>query len=109
MTALREPTYFVLVALLDGPLHGYAILKRVAELSNGRVTLSTGTLYGALDRLSGDGLVVAGPEEVVGGRARRAYTLTKVGRAAVTAEAERLAVAARLVTGPRPKLRTEPA
>lgn len=95
---LREPSYFVLAALMDGPLHGYAILKQVRELSDGRVRLSTGTLYGALERLTADGLLMAGEEEVVEGRARRAYSLTPPGLAAVTAEAERLQAAARVVT-----------
>lgn len=39
---MREPTYFVLAALLAGPLHGYAIIKRAGELSGGRVRLATG-------------------------------------------------------------------
>ena len=95
--SLREPTYFVLASLLDGPLHGYAILRRAEELSQGRVRLSTGTLYGALDRLTGAGLVDPGQEEVVGGRVRRAYTLTQDGRALLAAESARLASAARVV------------
>ena len=45
---LRESTYFILAALLDGPRHGYAIVKEVEQLSGGRVRLSAGTLYGAL-------------------------------------------------------------
>jgi PadR family transcriptional regulator PadR len=43
MSEMREPTYFVLASLLDGPLHGYGIIKRVADLSDGRVRLATGT------------------------------------------------------------------
>jgi DNA-binding PadR family transcriptional regulator len=54
---MREPTYFVLAALLAGPLHGYAIIKRAGELSGGRVRLATGTLYTALDRLTAEGHV----------------------------------------------------
>jgi DNA-binding PadR family transcriptional regulator len=94
---IRRPTYFVLAALLDGPLHGYGIMKRVAELSEGEVRLSTGTLFGALDRLVESGLVEAGEEERVGGRVRRAYTLTQDGHAALAAEAGRLRRAARVV------------
>jgi DNA-binding PadR family transcriptional regulator len=48
-------TYFVLAALLEGPLHGYAIMKRAEEMSGGRVRLATGTLYAALDRLTEQG------------------------------------------------------
>ena len=55
--AMREPTYFVLASLLDGPLHGYAIIQRTGELSGGRVRLATGTLYAALDRLAAEGQV----------------------------------------------------
>jgi PadR family transcriptional regulator PadR len=94
---IRRSTYFVLAALLDGPLHGYAILKRVPELSDGETRLSTGTLFGALDRLVESGLVEAGEEEKVDGRVRRAYTLTHDGHAALTAEAGRMRRAARVV------------
>jgi len=95
---MREPTYFVLASLLDGPLHGYAIIKRAAELSGGRVTMATGTLYTALDRLAGEGYVEVVREEIVNGRARRSYGLTGAGAAALRAEAARMAAAARLVT-----------
>jgi PadR family transcriptional regulator, regulatory protein PadR len=94
---IRRSTYFVLAALLDGPLHGYGILKRVAELTDGEVRLSTGTLFGALDRLVESGFVEAGEEEKFEGRVRRAYTLTQDGHAALAAEAGRLRRAARVV------------
>ena len=48
---LREPTFLILLSLAPGPRHGYAILKEVESLSEGRVKLSTGTLYGAIERL----------------------------------------------------------
>jgi PadR family transcriptional regulator len=94
---MREPTYFVLAALLRGPLHGYAIMKRTEELSGGRVRLATGTLYTALDRLTAEGHVELVSEETVGGRMRRTYGLTEGGSAALRAEAVRMAEAARLV------------
>ncbi len=96
---MREPTYFVLAALLRGPLHGYAIMKRAEELSEGRVRLATGTLYTALDRLTAEGHVELVSEERVGGRVRRTYGLTEDGSAALRAEAVRMAEAARLVIG----------
>jgi len=95
---MREPTYFVLASLLDGPLHGYAIIKRSAELSGGRVRLATGTLYTALDRLTAEGNVAQVSEEVVSGRTRRSYALTPGGTAALQAEAERMAQAAAVVS-----------
>lgn len=95
---MREPTYFILVSLQEAPLHGYAITKRVAELSHQRVRLAAGTLYEALVRLEREGYVVAGEPEIVDGRARRAYALTDAGRGALRAEADRMTQAARLVT-----------
>ena len=95
---MREPTYFVLASLLDGPLHGYAIIQRAGELSGGRVRLATGTLYTALDRLTAEGHVELVREEIVNGRVRRCYGLTPPGAGALRAEAARMAEAARLVT-----------
>ncbi len=98
---LRPASYFVLASLLDGPLHGYAISTRAAELSEGRVRLTAGTLYGALERMSGRGLVEVEREETVEGRLRRYYHLTGGGRDAVVEEADRLASAARVVQARR--------
>ena len=98
---MREPTYFILAALQDEPLHGYAIVTRAGELSDGRVRLATGTLYSALDRLTGEGLVESVREEVVNGRARRYYALTPAGRAALLAEAAVMSAAVAVVTGHR--------
>ena len=94
---LRPASYFVLAALLDGPLHGYAISSRAAELSDGDVRLTAGTLYGALERMAARGLVEIEREETVEGRLRRYYRLTDGGRDAVVKEADRLAAAARVV------------
>jgi PadR family transcriptional regulator, regulatory protein PadR len=102
---MREPTYFVLAALQDGPLHGYAIIKRAEGLSHGRVRLATGTLYTALDRLTAEGYVRLVSEEIVSGRARRCYGLTDAGTAALQAEAARMADAASLVIRARPAAR----
>jgi PadR family transcriptional regulator, regulatory protein PadR len=102
---MREPTYFVLAALQDGPLHGYAIIKKAEGLSHGRVRLATGTLYTALDRLTAEGYVRLVSEEIVSGRARRSYGLTDAGSAALRAEATRMADAASLVIRARPAAR----
>ncbi|WP_051830277.1 MULTISPECIES: PadR family transcriptional regulator [Streptomyces] len=87
---MQEPTLLLLTALADAPRHGYALIQEVAAISGGRVTMRTGTLYGALDRLLGQGLIEVAAEEVVDGRARRTYALTDAGRGALAAEAERL-------------------
>ncbi len=94
---MRRPTYFVLAALLEGRAHGYGIIGRASGLSNGKVRLTAGTLYGALDRLAAEGLVEGAGEEVVNGRRRRYYQLTAAGREAVTAEARLLETAAKAV------------
>jgi DNA-binding PadR family transcriptional regulator len=92
------PSYFILAALLDGPLHGYGIIKQAASLSDGRVRLAAGTLYGALDRLAGEGFILADRQEVVEGRTRRYYRLTEDGLHALHKEAARMEQAARVVT-----------
>jgi DNA-binding PadR family transcriptional regulator len=95
---LRPPSYFALAALIDGPLHGYAIAQRARELSEGRVRVSTGTLYSLLERALAEALVVAGEPYVVDGRHRRDYTLTPAGRTVLAAEAARLGHAATTVS-----------
>lgn len=104
----RPPSYFALAALIDGPLHGYAIVRRAAELSDGQVRLSTGTLYAVLDRALAEALVIAGEPYVKNGRQRRDYELTPAGLLALTEESERLARAARTVTA-RLRANTTPA
>lgn len=90
MTQLREPTFLILTALVEGPRHGYGIIQEVTELSGGRVSLLPGTLYAALDRLTASGEVELEREEAVGGRLRRYYRLTPHGRQVLEAEAARL-------------------
>ncbi len=94
---LRPPSYYTLAALIDGPLHGYAIMRKVSELSEGTVRVTTGTLYSILDRALREGLILAGEAYVVSGRERRDYSLTPAGRLALSEASERLARAARVV------------
>jgi DNA-binding PadR family transcriptional regulator len=102
---LRPPSYFALAALIDGPLHGYAIAQRARDLSQGRVRLSTGTLYALLERASSEALVTAGEPYVVDGRHRRDYALTEAGRTLLAAEAAQLEQAAKTVNA---RLRATP-
>ncbi|WP_344616454.1 PadR family transcriptional regulator [Dactylosporangium salmoneum] len=87
---MREPTFLILTALADSPRHGYGIVQEISALSDGRVSLLTGTLYTALDRLTAEGLIEPDHEEEVDGRVRRYYRLTAEGLAALTAETARL-------------------
>jgi PadR family transcriptional regulator, regulatory protein PadR len=96
---MREPTYLILLALSGGPLHGYAIIGEVAEISAGKTALGAGTLYAALDRLTDAGLIVVSGEEVVEGRHRRYYRLTDAGAAALSEETDRLGALARVARG----------
>jgi PadR family transcriptional regulator PadR len=99
--------FYMLTALADGPRHGYGIVGEVADLSQGRVKLKIGSLYGVLDRLAAEGLIEPDREEAHDGRLRRYYRLTQDGRRALAEEAELRAATARVVrarlrlTGPQ--------
>ena len=87
-------TLQILLALAEGPLHGYGIRNRVAERTEGAVTLGSGTLYEAVHRLQEQGQIAEVPapadEPVSGGPPRRFYALTEAGRVALRAELERM-------------------
>jgi DNA-binding PadR family transcriptional regulator len=89
---LREPTFYILLSLSPGPKHGYSIMKEVEALSEGRLLLSTGTLYGAIQRLLKDGWIrrVEDPLPNRTDRERKAYALTEQGQRLLSAEIERL-------------------
>lgn len=90
--SLPSASLHVVLALLDGELHGYALMRRVAELSDGAVRMGPGTLYGTLNRLVEDGLI----EETTGRAARddnerrRYYQLSASGRSVAVGELARL-------------------
>ena len=98
---LREATFFIMLCLVTKPRHGYAIMKDAERLSAGRVVLSTGTLYGAIQRLLGQGWIV--PVEVSpaesDGRSRTTYALTDLGRRVFNAEVARLESLWRMASG----------
>jgi len=84
---LSEAVFFILFSLLPSPKHGYAIMKDVDSLSDSRVSLSTGTLYGALKRLLEGGWVQRlDDEQGDSGRERKAYILTQFGRGILESE-----------------------
>jgi len=93
--ALADLTFHILLALGEGPSHGYAIGKDVEEQSGGRLDPTTGALYQVLRRLTDDGLVtpVSGPDDV--DSRRKYFALTRAGRRAAAQEAERLAALVR--------------
>src|SRR3954471_22469527 len=88
---LTPQQFHILLALTDGHLHGYAIIRDVAARTAGAVRLGTGTLYTALARLDGLGLVVESDARAAADDARRRYyRLTPLGRAVLAAETGRL-------------------
>lgn len=82
----------IVLALLDGELHGYALMQRIAELSDGAVKMGPGTLYGTLSRLVDDGVIVETTDrrERDDNERRRYYELTADGRAVALDELRRL-------------------
>lgn len=91
---LTPAVFHILLALSEGDKHGYAVIVDVRDRTAGEVRLGTGTLYTAIKRLLGRGLIEdaeAPADEVEAGEQRRRYyTLTELGHAVVQAEAERL-------------------
>lgn len=89
--ALPAASMHLVLALLDGDQHGYALMRRVEELSDGAVSMGPGTLYGTLNRLAGDGLIVEvdGPQHA-DERRRRYYRLTADGERVAHEELARL-------------------
>jgi DNA-binding PadR family transcriptional regulator len=89
---LTEATFYILLSIAGDWKHGYAILKDVKTLSQDRVILSTGTLYGAIKRLLDQGLIERveeeKPEDV--GRPRKFYSLTHSGNKVLEAEMMRM-------------------
>lgn len=94
---LTEPVLLILLSLAEQPRHGYSILKDVEQMSDGRVRLSTGTLYGALRRLLDEGWIQRFEDED-NSRGRQAYRLTAAGRKHLQLEAARMKQLAKLAS-----------
>src|SRR5262245_18530423 len=88
--SMQEPTFFILAALASGEAHGYRLLGAVEVLSEGRLRLRAGTLYGALDRLERAGYIELDRVESEGGPPRRSYRITTLGRKLLEHEVARL-------------------
>jgi len=85
---LTPITFQVLIALSEGPLHGYGVMRRVEENTGARV--GPGTVYGALGRLQSWGWVEDAGEDTSDPRRGARFALTRTGRSALRAEARRL-------------------
>jgi len=89
MEPITEPVLLILLSLATQPRHGYAILRDTEQISDGRVRLSTGTLYGALRRLLDDGWIERYKDDDTS-RGKQSYRLTSLGRRNLQAEVSRL-------------------
>lgn len=90
---LTPVVFHVLLALSEGPLHGYAVMKEV-ERESGQ-SMGPGTVYGSLQRLRDAGWIDAADDDPSDARRGRAFRLTDDGRAGLRAEAERITRLAR--------------
>ena len=98
---LPAASLHIVLALLDGEQHGYALMRRVAELSDGAVKMGPGTLYGTLNRLVEDGLIAETTDRVARTESerRRYYELTPNGRSVARGELARLQMLVHRVGG----------
>jgi DNA-binding PadR family transcriptional regulator len=111
--ALTPAMFHILLALAAGEMHGYAIMREVAILSDGRMSIGPGTLYGSIKKMVAAGLIEESdrrPDPSLDDERRRYYRVTDLGRRVVMNEAERLsrlvheARSRRLLRGPAPEL-----
>lgn len=86
-----------------GPLHGYALARRIEQVSRDQIALNQGTLYPALRKLLHNGWITATPGETDTGRQAKFYAITRRGRAQLAAETENwdraAAIVARFIKG----------
>jgi DNA-binding PadR family transcriptional regulator len=94
LNPLPAAAFQILMSLADDDLHGYDIMRRVEEQTDGRTRIGPGTLYSSIQALLDAGFIVEvasrGDDDPKGER-RRYYRLTAAGRKAARDEAERLA------------------
>lgn len=101
MGALTEAVYYILLSLMQ-PLHGYGIMQNVEQLSNGRLRLAAGTLYGAISTMQEKGWITA--LDGAADSRKKEYVITETGREVLRAEYARLK---ELVENGRAVLETE--
>ena len=82
---MTEAMYYILLSLLK-PGHGYGMMRRIRELSGGRVEMGPGTLYGVLTRMKKEGLIALAAQD----ERRKTYLITDAGKHALDTEYERL-------------------
>jgi DNA-binding PadR family transcriptional regulator len=87
-TPLTPAVFAILLSLAGGDRHGYAMMKDARAPEGGGIAMGPGTLYGTLERLTRDNLVVE--TDTSDNERRRYYRLTDAGRVALEAELNRM-------------------
>jgi DNA-binding PadR family transcriptional regulator len=87
---LTPLAFSILIALVEGDLHGYGIARRIADREAGGVVLAPGNLYAVLDRLLDGGLIEPAAPRPGGDTRRLEYRITPFGREVARLEAARL-------------------
>ena len=91
---LTPAVFHILLALLDGEKHGYAIMKEVEAKTSGQIKMGPGTLYGSIKRMLAAGLIEETderPAPELDDERRRYYRTTAQGQSVVVVESKRLA------------------
>lgn len=87
---MRPPVLHLLLSLASSPAHGYALKQEIEERTGGSVRLGPGTLYESIQRMEKRGLIEEVPTPAEDDERRRTWSITPLGRLALTAEVERL-------------------
>jgi DNA-binding PadR family transcriptional regulator len=82
---MTETAFYILLSLTE-PRHGYGIVKHVEEISNSRIRLGSGTVYGTLTKMQKDGIITVFADE----ERKTVYEVTEIGKKLITAEIDRL-------------------
>ena len=104
---LPPAVFHLLLALRDGEQHGYALMHRIEELTDGAVRMGPGTLYGAIKRMLADGLIEESderPDPALDDQRRRYYRITGAGERVCAAEMQRMETLLRNARTSRPNL-----
>jgi DNA-binding PadR family transcriptional regulator len=104
---LPPAVFHLLLALRDGEQHGYALMQRVEQLTDGSMRMGPGTLYGAIKRMLADGLIEETeerPDPALDDQRRRYYRVTADGERACATEVQRLETLLRNARSGRPSM-----
>ncbi|MBU3114450.1 PadR family transcriptional regulator [Clostridium lacusfryxellense] len=82
---MTETAYYILLSLAE-PRHGYAIIQHVEDITKGRITLGSGTVYGTLTKLQNNGVISVFSDE----KRRTVYEITEIGKKLILSEIERI-------------------